>query len=142
MLTHLEGKHWKSNGGSWSRLRKETVYLLLIASQDCHCLPVQNHHLISIKYFRGFNMKSIPHIHKSQSQFTNHSCSIHMCAVFSVSSDESSKHWPCSVQHMVTPLYSIFNSPAFFSISVVTPQQFETFSSLLPNTTPAQILLQ
>lgn len=41
---------------------------LLIASQDCHCLPVQNHHLISIKYFRDFKMKSIPHIHKSQLQ--------------------------------------------------------------------------
>lgn len=65
-----------------------------------------------------------------------------MCGVFSVSSDASSEHWPFSVQPMVTPLDLIFNSPAFLSISVVTPQQFDTFSSLLPNTTPAQILLQ
>lgn len=38
----------------------------LIASQDCHCQPVQNHHLISIKYFRVFKMKSSTHFHKSQ----------------------------------------------------------------------------
>lgn len=46
--------------------------------------------------------------------------------------------WLCTTHSHI----SVLNSPALFSISVVTPQQFDTFSSFLPNTTPAQVLPQ